>query len=83
MCNMLLVGAVILLSLFIGVIFPFIAIKCFEAGLNITTGEKITVTPNLKPVFKRKPKIDPEVEKETLKYKKLLNEIDNYNGGVK
>lgn len=79
---MFLVGAVILLSLFIGVISPFIAIKCFEVGLSMATGEKVDVTSNLKPTFKKKAEIDPDVEKEKQKYKKLLNEIDNYNGGV-
>lgn len=83
MCNIILVVTVSVLSLFIGVISPVIAIKCFEAGLNMTSDEKVDVTSNLKPVFKKKSKIDHEIEAQREKDKKLLDAIENFHGGVK
>ena len=83
MCNMFLVGTVILLSLFVGIFMPILAIKCFEKGFYINTGEKVDVTSEMKPVIKKKTDVDPETEKQKARYKKILAEIDGYNGGVK
>ena len=53
LCNMFLVGTVILLSLFVGIFMPILAIKCFEKGFYINTGEKVDVTSEMKPFSKQ------------------------------
>ena len=69
-----LLAAVLILSFFNAIIFPFLVIRYFLRGYNINAAEKIPVA-EVKNVFDRheKPKVDKKTET-------ILRNIDRYDG---
>lgn len=68
-----LLTAVLILSFFMSIFVPYMVIKAFERGFNLSNEEKVELVKEPKPKIHKKPKIDKKAET-------LLKNLDRYDG---